>query len=409
MAVNSTISLTILVCVIAIIVVATNRKMSNTEIASAEGAETMQEQEEQSKPKALTEIKAREPNTNNFTYVTSEDEIQVPVPKGYVASPDAEERYVNGITTDGVREHHGGVVIYEKNAGETDEQAMQEIEDDIDTAQRERNQWVWVPIADVTDMYHISANQIYANTYTYTSNKYSKSTSNTFEPALTNCDYDQQHLKYFMENISRNEFLQEMREEFYEMIESVKTYGGFYIGRYETGNINQNKPVVVKGNSNIGSVKWYKMYLKCRSLKGRNPVHTGLVWGIQYDETLKWIIDTGEKSLNDVISDSTEWGNYILASFTYTNANGGISTKNLRYSEILPTGSTDRNMANNVYDLAGNVFEWTMESDNSYVRYLRGGSGYGNGRDYPACIRYNGYRPIHDNKNLGCRATLYIM
>ena len=87
---------------------------TDIEVASSARLETVQEQEEQNSPKALTEISARTPNTNNFTYVTSEDGIQVPVPKGYVASTDTEERYVNGVKTEGVREHHGGFVIYEK-------------------------------------------------------------------------------------------------------------------------------------------------------------------------------------------------------------------------------------------------------------------------------------------------------
>ena len=58
--------------------------------------------------KAIT-ISAGTKNRENYTPVESEDHIEVPVPKGYVASPDVEERYVNGVTTDGVREHHGGV------------------------------------------------------------------------------------------------------------------------------------------------------------------------------------------------------------------------------------------------------------------------------------------------------------
>ena len=47
------------------------------------------------------------------------------------------------------------------------------------------------------------------------------------------------------------------------MIESVDTYGGFYIGRYETGNLAESpntKPVVVKGNSSICNVNWYYQY-----------------------------------------------------------------------------------------------------------------------------------------------------
>ena len=46
---------------------------------------------------------------------------------------------------------------------------------------------------------------------------------------------------------------QEMEENFYKMIESIKKYGGFYIGRYETGNLNQEEVVIQKMNEYIAS------------------------------------------------------------------------------------------------------------------------------------------------------------
>ena len=347
--VNRAIFTIVFVCIIATIALVTNRKNSNIEIATTENAETMQKKEEQSNPKALTEIVAREPNTNNLTYITSEDGIQVPVPKGYVASTDAEERYVNGVTTDGVREHHGGFVIYEKNAGETDEQATEEIVVNLNTAKTSRNQYVWVPIDDVNDMYHVSNRQLYGNTYSFSSTAYNKGTGNNMEPTLLmNYDFDQNYLKIYLEGISGNEFLQEMREEFYKMLESVATYGGFYIGRYEIGNINSKVPVVRKGNNNINNATWYRTYKACKNLKeGRKTVDTGLIWGIQWDETLKWLIESGEKTCAEIV-DSTTWGNY-----SNNTASGHGSHRTTGYSENWK--------ANNVYDLAGNMYEWSME------------------------------------------------
>ena len=370
--------------------------MDNTEIASEEKAETMQKQEEQSTPKALTEITAREPNVNNFTYVTSEDGIQVPVPKGYVASTDAEERYVNGVTTDGVREHQGGFVIYEKNANETDQDAIDEIDCDLATAKTSRNQWVWIPISDVTDMYHASGNLIFGNRYTFSASTYTKQTIYSYEPALaTSYDNDQNYLNQYLDGINRNEFLQEMREEFYNMLKSVATYGGFYIGRYETGNINQKIPVVRKGNSNISSVQWYLMYKRCKNLKGSNQsVQTGMIWGIQWDETLKWIIDTGDKTYAQVY-DSSSWGNHK----TWIKK---------------ATGYSESWKANNIYDLAGNVYDWSMEAGGSYFRDFRGGCCHG----YDECTSpgtrecvfygFSAY-PYNTSDYTGCRSALYIV
>ena len=362
-------------------------------------------------PQAIT-ISTREKNSNNYTAVISEDDLEVPVPKGYVASPDAEERYVNGVTTDGVRVHHGGFVIYERlasDAGKTDEQVQQVIEGNLDVAQRTRNQWVWVPITNVTDMYHTSGNLIYANQYTFSASTYTKNTSRTYEPNVfssTYYDRDNNDLKQYLEGISRNEFLQEMREEFYEMLESVKTYKGYYIGRYETGNTQKNNLRVVKGytgtmrsgdvNNRINYITWYDAYRRSKRMRGMSPVYTNLIWGIQWDETLKWLIDSGEKTYAEVGSNSSTWGNYQGVSFTYTQTSGvtadgagtvagGTATKSNSYT-IIPTVATERNKANNIYDLAGNMVEWTMEST-SDTRQFRGGEYYGFGNSVPAHYR----------------------
>ena len=384
--VNSTIFAIVLVCVIGIIAVVANSKMRETKMSLVEKTEMKQKGEVTKgaeEPQAIT-ISTREKNRNNYTEVTSEDGKPVPVPKGYVASPNVEERYVNGVTTEGVREHHGGFVIYERlasDAGKTDKEVQDIIEDDMDEAQRTRNQWVWVPIADVTDMYHASGNLIYANQYTFSASSYSKSTGNNREPMVVNYDADHYatnnyHFKQYLEEISRNEFLQEMREEFYEMIESVKEYGGFYIGRYETGDISSKVPVVKKGNNTISSVEWWRMYKGSKNLKGSNKtVQTGLIWGIQWDETLKWLIDSGEKTYAE-INNSTTWGNY-----SDNTASGHGSKRATGYSESWK--------ANNIYDLAGNVWELTMEAQGGSGRYVRGGDFTYNGSVAPASNRGN--------------------
>ncbi|MGN1311375.1 MAG: hypothetical protein ACI4VP_06870, partial [Clostridia bacterium] len=61
------------------------------------------------------------------------------------------------------------------------------------------------------------------------------------------------------------------------------------------------------------------------------------------------------------------------------------------------------------YDLAGNVYEWTMEAYSSTYRVGRGGFcnvGGGGGR-YPASGR-SGNAPTGCNDGLGFRPALYI-
>ena len=198
------------------------------------------------------------------------------------------------------------------------------------------------------------------------------------------------------------------------MIYSVEKYGGFYIGRYETGDLSKEQVVVQKGNTDIASQTWYAMYEKCKTLSdNNNNIETGMIWGNQFDRTLMWLMEcnaenseTG-KSKEEVIDDSKSWGNYSNATFTYTNSSGSTTTKNSGSSTRIPTGSTEYTKANNIYDLAGNVRDWTMEAYGTLYRVYRGGSYNNTGTNIPASNRSIDY-PTSSGSYNGTRATLYI-
>ena len=84
-----------------------------------------------------------------------------------------------------------------------------------------------------------------------------------------------------------------------------------------------------------------------------------MIWGCQWDRALDWIVarNGGNYSL---VMDSTEWGNYNDATFEYLDTDGTTKMKNT--ARIIPTGSTERNKKNNIYDMAGNVWDWTSEA-----------------------------------------------
>ena len=116
--------------------------------------------------------------------------------------------------------------------------------------------------------------------------------------------------------------------------------------------------------------------------------------------------ETG-KSKEEVIDDSKSWGNYSNATFTYTNSSGSTTTKNSGSSTRIPTGSTEYTKANNIYDLAGNVLDWTMEACYTDGRVCRGGKYNNYGTTLSASLRnYNG--PTTSTSSSGTRATLYI-
>ena len=340
------------------------------------------------------EIKPGKRNTNNYTTVTSSDGVDVPVPTGYTASSASDENSVNG-----------GFVIYEGTEAVTDSNKWE--------AQCNRNQYVWIPIAEVSDMYwrDQTTGKKYGTTYTFTSSSYSKSSSNKYEPQTTKYDIQSTNLTKYLNGMSREDFLMEMEIDFDKMLNSVATYGGYYIGRYQTGDLSQATPVVKRMNTDIGSQNWWQMWKKARKLSGTSA-GVQMIWGIQWDETLKWLIDTGEKTYAEVGSDSTSWGNYYDSSFTYyTNTSKSTATKAKNNGTIIPSGAYEGANANNVYDLAGNVFDWTLESDGSGTggfRLSRGGICYNYGSDYPAANRNYGYSPNASSDYVGLRCSLFI-
>ena len=309
---------------------------------------------------------------------------KVPVPNGYVGSKVAGE---NEIDT--------GYVIYEGEEEVTDE--------NVEEAQKTRNQYVWVPVPDASKMYGTDANgKKWGKLYDFTTEtgdnideitgakplNWSEnkgiievaSITSYREPDVvikgvnTIFDIDSELKVSNIKSKNTHEFLIELEQEFNNMIESVEKYGGFYVGRYETGDLSKEAFVVKKGNTDITNQNWYSMYIKSKKLKQNNTnIETGIIWGSQWDRTLCWLVESGNRTKEEICEDSKTWGNYITSSFEYINNNGNIETKNIGSIRRIPTGSTEYTKANNIYDLAGNLSEWTMESGGNSIRIGRGG------------------------------------
>jgi archaellum component FlaF (FlaF/FlaG flagellin family) len=368
-----------------------------------------------------TKTTANAVNLEDNEYMHVEEDAsgdKVPVPNGYVGSSVAGE---NEIDT--------GYVIYEGEEAVTDS--------NVADAQKNRNQYVWVPVPDISKFYGTDANgKKWGKIYTFSSSTSSgydeitgtqpynwsesngvmtiSSKTNYREPDVvakyssTGYDMDSRLKTLGIGAKTTHEFLNQLEKEFNNMIVSVEKYGGFYIGRYETGNINQETPVVQKGNTNISSQTWYNMYKRCKNIKGDNTnVETGMIWGNQWDRTLMWLIETGSKTKEQIADDSTSWGNYNNATFEYVNSSGSTVTKNENSGTKIPTGNTEYTKANNIYDLAGNVYDWTMEACSTGSRVFRGGSCDLSGDYNPADYRY-GYGPTTSYSYYGCRSALYI-
>ena len=357
-----------------------------------------------------TKTTANAVNLEDNEYMHVEEDAsgdKVPVPNGYVGSSVAGE---NEIDT--------GYVIYEGEEEVTDS--------NVADAQKNRNQYVWVPVPDISKFYGTDANgKKWGKNYSFsssTSSSYdeitgtkpynwsesdgvmtiSSKTSYREPDIVKSYDYDSTLKTRGLGAKTTHEFLNQLEKEFNNMVASVEKYGGFYIGRYETGNINQDTPVIQKGNTNISSQTWYNMYKRCKNIKGANTnVETGMIWGNQWDRTLMWLIETGSKTKEQIADDSTSWGNYYNATFEYVNSSGSTATKNEGSSTRIPTGSAEYTKANNIYDLVGNVRDWTMEAGSTHYRVCRDGD------SYPADGRYYD-DPTYSDDIYGCRSALYI-
>ncbi len=211
------------------------------------------------------------------------------------------------------------------------------------------------------------------------------------------------------------------------MYTSVQINGGFYIARFEAGiagttastttnDTNKQtqdgtvRPVSQKGvgvwnyipwggtSSNTasdrlpgddnadGAVKVARsMYTKSSTC----GVTSTLCYGVQWDATLNFI-DSGYLTGNasGFVKNSTEMGNYS--------------------GTIAVTGSDTAYQQKHVYDLAGNVYEWTMEAYNTDSRVGRGGSYYSAGSGSPASYRNGDLTPDGSNHFIGLRVALYL-
>ena len=264
------------------------------------------------------------------------------------------------------------------------------------------NEWVWVPVLDVTVMCDTSNTTEYTLCGTegetaVTTNKYSKSkiisgktrttpgtsTSGSYrEPDLvvgdgTSYDAKAEYYNTILGFESKEKMAEAFVADYNEMIASISKYGGFYIGRYELSEsgVKKDQPTLTKTN-------WYNLYNKCKELNASNKVETRMIWGCQWDVACNFIANKGDKKS---ITDSSSWGNYKGTSVKADD--GTTELKASGKSAMLNTGKTTFTMANNIYDLAGNCSEWSQEAYSTNYRVRRGSICGLDGSDYPASDR----------------------
>ena len=191
--------------------------------------------------------------------------------------------------------------------------------------------------------------------------------------------------------------------------ESVNTYGGFYIARYEAGDGDANGTPRSSSSSNSNTVVSkkgaivYNWISQTDSITRAESMYSGkskLISGAGWDRTLNWLIETKAKTENEVFVNSSSWGNYNDST---GNAKTNSGMDNMNYT----TGRNEAWKANNIYDLAGNVWDWTTEAYSSDERVFRGGYYGYDGSSIPASVRDS--VGSGDSRNFfGFRPALYL-
>ena len=341
---------------------------------------------------------------SKVTPVKSADGEWVPVPIGFTASK-----------AEGEQEVDHGFVIYEGEV--TAENPNAWTEEEAWQASLDKNQFVWIPVENASErIYEASGegNPKKSRLWEFSSTGRSQITQGNGggkrEPGtLTSENVDGfKNLKDYLglQDYSRDTWYKELQVEFDTAMKSIEKYGGFFIGRYETGAINQATPVVSRMNTTISAQSWFTMYLRLKNISSNENIQTSMIWGCLWDETLQWLVDTGCKTYAE-ISSSASWGNNYYATFKYKDTNGNEVTKSTNGSKKIPTGSTEYTKANNIYDLAGNVCEWTFESNGLSSRVLRGGD-YTLGNGFHQVYSRDMFVSYGSGRERGFRAYFYI-
>lgn len=234
----------------------------------------------------------------------------------------------------------------------------------------------------------------------------------------------------------------------------IQKYGGFYVGRYEAGTSNislstdvnfasqntasswandnfsirdgLNHSVTGKITLKAGEIPYYhadyETALKLsNSMYNTDYVQSGLVTGTMWDAMMKFIAGN-----DDTVVTSSTWGNYTNGNVTYTagkgryatvNSSNGAMTSAFTVSNgtynygIKTTAISEDVKKKNLYDVAGNLWEWTQEAsypNNTIESYmLRGGGFYHSYTGYPACYRA-AYTAANTHTLFGFRPALFI-
>ncbi len=299
------------------------------------------------------------------------------------------------------------------------------------------NEYVWVEVPRTETVYPtatINITEFDENAYTKIENDLHTYT----EAYRNNTNYNDVYAKdtatgWFKDATEYNEAKQ-------KMLKSVYQNGGFWVGRYEAGiEVNRTS----EGEATVLPLSKENLYpytyatrtqAKVLSEKVESGSYTSsLLFGVQWDLVLKYIETKNSSQKSNLLTNSTTIGNYYNSEFTLNRGKfaqynvlsswynfdskdksdlviGNRKKLQSSYEKgvLLTTGATEATKLQNIYDMAGNVWEWTLEktSRDDGPCTVRGGNFRYDGLECSASSR-DSTATSGSHSGIGFRISLY--
>lgn len=182
----------------------------------------------------------------------------------------------------------------------------------------------------------------------------------------------------------------EEQNRFNQMVEYIDKYKGFYVSRFEIGNVteldsNRGKVISRCNQNHIADNSWQNMYNLCSEMYNYKNAKSEMIWGCQWNAILFWF------------NSNPDTQRYAFSLENKGNYSG----------KLCKTGSEEKYSINNIYDLFGNVAEWTQANSFGSYRVAKGAS-YNGISSNSIAVNDLIEDPLNSFKYIGTRAVLYI-